>query len=183
MKLHMSRLGAVVLVLSIISVVSPPTLQTLAISPRSVSGSTAGSEAFSSTGADQTWTVPSGVTEVQVYVRGAAGGSDVYNHGAGGKGAYVSAVLNVTPGDTLTIVAGSKGGSGAGGMNVAVYGGGGTYSANVTFTASGGGASDIRIGGSTLDKRVVVAGGGGGSGANSTTPGGNAGTPSPGGNG
>ena len=137
-----------------------------------------GSQAFSNTGSDQTWTVPAGVTEVQVYLRGAAGGTDQYNYGIGGKGAYVSAVLAVTPGSTLTIVAGSKGGNGASGINQAVYGGGGTYSANVWYTTSGGGASDIRVGGSALGNRVVVAGGGGG--GVSFLSGGNAGTPTPG---
>ena len=137
-----------------------------------------GSQAFSNTGGDQAWTVPAGVTEVQVYVRGAAGGTDQYNYGIGGKGAYVSAVLAVTPGSTLTIVAGSKGGNGASGINQAVYGGGGTYSANVWYTTSGGGASDIRVGGSALGDRVVVAGGGGG--GVSFKSGGNAGTPTPG---
>lgn len=55
-------------------------LATAAVSPllpMSVTGVQAASQSFSATGADQSFTVPNGVTEIQVYVRGAGGGSPV----------------------------------------------------------------------------------------------------------
>ena len=106
---------------------------------------------FSYTGADQSWTVPAGVTSVGVDVQGAQGGV-VY----GGFGARVQATISTTPGDTLGIYVGGTGTSTAGGFN----GGGGPYSSG--GGGGGGGASDIRDGGSGLANRIVVAGGGGG---------------------
>ena len=84
-----------------------------------------------------------------------------------GLGGRATATIAVTPGDSIQVNVGGRGGSfnGAGGFN-----GGGTGSAAPVGTpgtpgSGGGGASDIRIDGSTLDDRVLVAGGGGGGGA------------------
>jgi hypothetical protein len=56
---------------------------------------------FSFTGADQTFTVPSGVTAVTVDLYGGEGGE--YDTWAGGLGGGVHAVVPVTPGQILTV--------------------------------------------------------------------------------
>ncbi len=111
-------------------------------------------QAFNYTGAQQTYTVPAGVTSIDVDVRGARGQTTTV---AGGNGGRVQATMNVTPGQTLYIYVGGLGLSNLGSFN----GGGIGYN-----SGSGGGASDIRQGGTALGDRVVVAGGGGGGGAN-----------------
>ena len=50
---------------------------------------------FSYTGANQTWTVPSGITSIVV---------DVYGGGSNGAGARVQATVPVTPGQTLSLI-------------------------------------------------------------------------------
>ena len=110
---------------------------------------------FSSTGADQTFTVPAGVTRVEVKLWGAGGGS--YSAGPpggpGGAGAFVRANLAVTPGEVLTVIAGAASPDDAITRGI-VYGGGGEGG---YFGADGGGRSAIRRGTSEL----VTAGGGG----------------------
>ena len=91
-----------------------------------------------------TYTVPANVTEVEVRVVGAAGGSGAASQ-PGGRGAVVTATLPVTPGTTLYITVGAEGASNGN-------------------AGAGGGASDIRVGDDTPGSRVVVAGGGGGAG-------------------
>jgi glycine rich protein len=114
---------------------------------------------FSYTGAEQTFSVPSGVQSLQVRLIGGEGG-----HGdtVGGAGAEVLGSLEVTPGQLLYVEVGGEGGAtGEGGFN-----GGGD--ANGIGAAGGGGASDIRLlplaAGLTTDTRLVVAAGGGGGG-------------------
>lgn len=125
---------------------------------------------FSYTGSDQTFTVPAGKTSMEVYLWGGGGGSggaDSSRSGGGGAGAMVQGLLQVTPGETLTIVVGA-GGLGVGATNV--YGGGGKGTNVGAGTAgTGGGRSAIRR--STND--IVTAGGGGG-GSWNTTQGGSA---------
>ena len=121
---------------------------------------------FNYTGAMQTWTVPPCVTSINVIVAGAKGGG-----GAGGNGARITATLTVTPGQVLNIFVG---GAGSCGNNSGGWNGGATGWASNPANASynscgGGGASDIRIGGTALANRVIVAGGGGGKGGGSTT--------------
>jgi hypothetical protein len=110
---------------------------------------------FSFTGAPETWTVPSGITEVYFDVRGAQGGGT-----SGGQGGIDTGTMTVTGGSNLIVRVGGQGTLGltaAGGFN-----GGGSTSAGDTAPGSGGGASDIRLNADTLAARVVVAGGGGG---------------------
>ena len=120
---------------------------------------------FEYTGAEQTWTVPGGVTQVTLGVFGAQGGNE---SAAGGKGGRATATIAVTPGETLTIVAGGQGGSPfSGGDAGGGFNGGGNGGAPYNLPApyygsGGGGASDVRIGGADLAHRVIVAGGGGG---------------------
>jgi hypothetical protein len=97
---------------------------------------------YAFTGAVQQKTVTS--SRVQIEVWGAQGGGD-NGWSKGGYGGYGKAIFNVTSGQTLYIY--------VGGMN-GWNGGGGGF-------APGGGATDIRLGGTTLTDRIIVAGGGG----------------------
>jgi hypothetical protein len=109
---------------------------------------------FTYSGADETFTVPAGVTLVDVVLEGAQGGSDEpASQNYGGK---LTATLPVTPGEALYLFVGGKPAGEAGGFN-----GGGAGDAT---GFGGGGASDIRRGGKTLADRVLVTGGGGGAG-------------------
>ena len=120
---------------------------------------------FNYTGSVQTFTVPAGVTSISVDAYGASGSTNFYS-GREGKGGRVQTDLTVTPGETLNIyVGGTRNYAGyassiySGGWN----GGGNGPDPNCSGVGSaGGGATDIRIGGTALADRVIVAGGGGG---------------------
>jgi subtilisin-like proprotein convertase family protein len=114
-----------------------------------------GSATFGFTGGMQTFVVPVGVTSLTVDAYGASAGG-----GAGGG--RVQTTLAVSAGQTLNIFVGGQGSNCSncpGGFN-----GGGNAGGTFGNEGSGGGASDIRIGGIALANRVVVAGGGGGNG-------------------
>src|SRR5690606_34343505 len=71
---------------------------------------------FTYTGAPETWDVPDGVTEITATACGAQGGTGVtttYEDDvpgeAGGLGGCATAVLSITPGETLTVVVGGQG--------------------------------------------------------------------------
>ncbi len=113
---------------------------------------------FNFTGSPTTWTVPNGVFEIQVDVRGAQGGTGSW--GTGGLGGRVAATIPVTPGEVLQINVGQQG------TTSNVFGGGGTFGIS-SNARGGGGASDIRQGGTDLTNRIIVAGGGGGAGGSS----------------
>jgi hypothetical protein len=133
-------------------------------------------------GGPSSYTVPAGVCSVTVNAYGGAGGSGANaTDDSRGWGAQVQATIKVTPGETLQVNPGGRGGDGeatatqlahggAGGWNGGGAGGDATPSAvsgpwNANAGGGGGGASDVRQGGTDLANRVVVAGGGGGSGA------------------
>src|SRR5688572_24413379 len=97
----------------------------------------------------QTWTVPKGVTQIHIDAFGAQGGG-----ANGGKGGRVETDFTVAPGTALNIFVGSQPSNAEGGYN------GGGKGCEKGF--GGGGASDIRIGATALENRVIVAGGGGG---------------------
>lgn len=143
-------------------------------------------QTFSYTGANQTFTVPAGVTSITVTATGAAGGGT--SGAAGGKGAIITGTFSVTPGHVLNIIvgqlpstAGLYGGGGGGGtyvwnsttsvlLVVAGGGGGGSYSSTAgkdasitttpTATAAGGGSG----GTGTLGGSAISGEGGGGAG-------------------
>ena len=121
---------------------------------------------FTYTGAVQTYTVPVGVDSVLLQVWGAQGG-DGGPTNYGGKGGYSHGIMRVTAGDVLYVYVGGQGQgtssttSGTGLTNGGWNGGGNGYQSG-TARSAGGGASDIRVGGQTLNHRVIVAGGGGG---------------------
>lgn len=120
------------------------------------------STTFSYTGTQQTWVVPAGVTSVYVDAYGASGGGT-----APGLGGRVRTTITTTPGETLYIYVGGQGAVGSGGYN-----GGGAGSGS---RPRGGGATDVRQGGTANANRVVVAGGGGGSGVDGASYGAGAG--------
>ncbi len=105
---------------------------------------------------DHKFVVPAGVTHIQVELWGGGGGgghgTPSFAGGGGGAGAYVRAVLGVTPGETLVVHVGPPGGvsvfsGGEGGTSILSRGGfgfivraggGGGGAASVTGTAAGG---------------------------------------------
>lgn len=87
-------------------------------------------------GGTSSWTVPAGVTKVWVEAWGAGAGGCWY--GGGGGGGYVSGLINVTPGNSISYTVGTLGNGGgatgsAGGQSQVSY-----PSLPVTFTAFGG---------------------------------------------
>lgn len=139
----------------------------------------AGSVTFGYTGTQEAFTVPQNVSRLHVHLLGGTGGDAL--HAQGGAGGDVLADLPVGPdakihaGDSLVVtVAGVGVTEGAGGYN-----GGGVNSHFSGLSGTGGGASDVRLAGNTLEDRIVVAAGGGGagwSGGNGGDPGRSGGT-------
>ena len=122
-------------------------------------------QTFNYTGGEQKFTVPPGVTLLNVEAVGAQGSTSEIegparcSTGPGGFGEDLHATVTVSPGSVVYVYVGGTDAlfSGAGGFN---GGGSGRISCS-----GGGGASDIRIGGNTItptDYRVIVAGAGGG---------------------
>ena len=109
---------------------------------------------YSYTGADQSFTVPSGITSIKVRAWGAGGGSGFVGP-AGGDGGYSEAIFATSPGTVFTVVVG-RGGQYAN-TYVRFYGGGG-YPKNAGG-AHGGGVARVYSSG-----RDIWAGGGGGGG-------------------
>jgi len=121
---------------------------------------------YNYTGVVQTYTVPAGVTSINVWIWGAGGaGSDRNgsgNGGSGGSGAFVKGTLAVTPGQVFQIVVGGRGTySTANGTHAGGYGGGGTAYQNA---GSGGGYSGIFLTSVSFANARAIAGGGGGGG-------------------
>jgi hypothetical protein len=105
-------------------------------------------------GVAQTYVAPQ-VGKYKVEVWGAQGGGS-----NGGKGGYAVGTINLAAGETIAVSVGGQGSRGAGGYN---GGGGGGSAGQVNIRGfGGGGATDVRVGGTGFDKRVIVAGGGGG---------------------
>lgn len=119
----------------------------------------------------ETFTAPiNGIYKIELW--GAEGG--YYTTFVSGKGAYTTGDLTMNEGEQLYAVVGGKGSqasatatASAGGYN----GGGKSYYS----AGTGGGATDIRYGGTTLNARIMVAGGGGGSGVFDATENGGSG--------
>jgi hypothetical protein len=138
-----------------------------------------GPTTLTSTGAEQDYTVPSGVVLLTVEATGAGGGG---GSGLGGSGFGLTAQLPVTPGQVLYAEVGQPGTSG-GGAGFGGGGGAGTTSTGPTNAdaGSGGGATDVRTcselaiscpgGGTSADSRLIVAGGGGGGGGQGSSVG------------
>ncbi|MFA5087047.1 MAG: DUF2341 domain-containing protein, partial [Candidatus Paceibacterota bacterium] len=130
------------------------------------------STVFTYTGADQTYTVPAGVTSISVKAWGGGGGGG--NPGGwtfgypGGGGGYTQGVISVSPGQTLTVIVGAGGNNGSISNANFSYGGGGkncTTGTDCQYGGQGGGRSAIRNGSTEL----LTAGGGGGGGSRYST--------------
>ena len=104
---------------------------------------------FDYTGAAQTWTVPPDVHSATFTLFGAAGGI-ASPYAFGGLGGKTKATIAVTPGESVGVFVGGRG------FNTGFNGGGGGND-----SGRGGGATDVRVGGSDIADRVLVAGGGG----------------------
>jgi len=146
---------------------------------------------FSYTGALQEWTVPEGITYLEIEAAGGRGGAPsesgnaydthpaiwtqgswTYGETRPGFGGVVKAsTTQIAAGQKLFIRVGGAGGNPSfsypftgptGGWN----GGGDHYFEDVIYkelvSGAGGGATDIRFGGNDINDRIVVAGGGGG---------------------
>jgi hypothetical protein len=117
-------------------------------------------QTFNFTGAVQTFVVPPCVDSIAFICRGAEGGGNSSIGAGGGLGGYVQGTIPVVPGQTLYIYVGGMGSYvGTPGYN---GGGLGANGSQANPGSGGGGASDIRLNGTTLNDRIVVAGGGGG---------------------
>ena len=152
-----------------ISSLSLPTANAVVTNPTPVCVSGTCTINFDTTNDYYLWSAPAaGTYTFQVW--GAQGGSALNTNGtvaqAGPRGGYASGNYTLTSGQTLYLYVGGQGAGStdqktalAGGFN----GGGIGYNGDAGGrAASGGGASDIRIGGNTLGNRVIVAGAGGG---------------------
>lgn len=115
----------------------------LALTPLSAYAKT--TSIFSFTGGNQSFVVPADVTSLTVKLWGAGGGA------GGGSAAFVTGLLSVTPGNTLTLIVGGGGAASITGG----FGGGGNGDSGF---GGGGGRSAIRLNSTEL----VTAGGGGG---------------------
>jgi hypothetical protein len=119
-------------------------------------------QAFTATGAVQSYVVPAGVTTIKIYAWGAGGGNA--NTGGGGGGGFVSGAARVTPGETLYIVVGTV--NTAGSPSLATGGGGGI--AGKYYGGGGGGFSGVFRNATPQQGYAICMAGGGGSGNNTS---------------
>jgi hypothetical protein len=172
--------GAAGLLVAGLSVVGPATTASALPSNCTQTGSTVNCS-FSSTGAEQAFTVPSGTSTVTISAVGAPGAVFGDFSTSGGAGGVARSTVSLSPGvSTLYVEVGGAGGrpGPCNGINGAESNGGwnGGGGGGCENGYGGGGASDVRTvscgsscatGGSatSLDSRLVVAAGGGGAGA------------------
>lgn len=135
--------------------------------PLALSGSSnasTGSQTFNFTGSVQSFTVPTGVTQITVDAAGGQGGPGALGQSTGGLGGRAQGVVTVAPGDTLLIYAAGAGGLGsaaAGGFGHGTGGASGTAPAASNYAGSGGGSSAV-VDNNTSTLLIEAAGGGGG---------------------
>jgi len=127
---------------------------------------------FDSTGDDQVFIVPSGITKLTAEIWG-AGGSDGCYKNAGGSGGYAQAVFNVTPGEKLIIGVGQTSiGKTDSTFGIPGYSPGGTAGKSGDSSSkcggSGGGMSGIFRNNISVENAIAIAGGGGGAGGDWT---------------
>ena len=113
-----------------------------------VGAGTAAADTFTTHGC-VTWTVPTGVSIVQINASGASGWAAPSGGGGGGVGANVVETTGVTHGQTLYVCVDIGGGAGGSGSSAG---------------GAGGGASGVSAGPSLSSPLLVAAGGGGGGG-------------------
>jgi hypothetical protein len=111
----------------------------------------------------QSFVVPAGVCSITVDATGAQGGLEAFSSADGGPGGRTVATIPVTPGETLQIDVGGRGGDGEGASDDSVSADNvvdGAVSAAAVFAGGAGGINGGGAGGSSSD-----GGGGGGGGA------------------
>ncbi|MFB7909910.1 hypothetical protein ACFC1T_26085, partial [Kitasatospora sp. NPDC056076] len=126
---------------------------------------TTATQHFTYTGSGQYFTVPSGVTRIDVKVWGAGGGGtwdtahQVSTGCGGGGGGFSRGSIAVVPGQRLLIVVGEGGRANS---SANTYGGGGAGNSADYPGGSGGGLSGVFTSTYTQGQALVIAGGGGG---------------------
>ena len=152
--------------------------------PASASAATPTTKTFSYTGGVQTFTVPTGVTSLQITTAGAGGGSGLgssgVSPGSGGPGGQITGTAAVTAGSVLYLAVGQGGGNaltqgspcfsypsrgGSAGSGLFGHSGGSGGEADLCIAGGGGGgggASFVLT--DTRGTALVIAGGGGGGG-------------------
>lgn len=124
---------------------------------------------ISYTGGVQSFTIPTGVSQVRISLTGASGGQASITSNDAGGGATVYAYVNVVPGDVFRVIIGQKGTNGAyeagGGGSSAVYKNG----VLIMVAGGGGGEDNTGNGGNGLASED---GGNGGSDAGTSSSGG-----------
>jgi hypothetical protein len=153
----------------IFNLVSVPAANAVLANPTPVCVSGTCTINFDTTGDYYLWSAPTtGTYTFQVW--GAQGGSALNTNGTVGQtgplGGYAAGNYSLTSGQAVYVYVGGQG-SGSTSVSAAISGGfnGGGIGYNGDANgraASGGGGSEIRIGGSALANRAIVAGGGGG---------------------
>ena len=125
-------------IVAVDSAVSGAGISTLLFQTTTAAANTglSGVSTFAYTGADQTFTVPAGVSSISLSMWGAGGGPG-NSGGYGGGGAYLNGTLTVVAGQTLRVIVGQGGSLNA----TSSYGGGGA----VSGASSGGGRSAIQL--------------------------------------
>ncbi len=116
---------------------------------------------FNYTGNPQTFTVPAGVTSIDVKIWG-AGGAGSSTGGSGGSGAFVKGTIAVMPSQSLVVIVGGGGSYSASVASPGGFGGGGN--AGAKDGGSGGGYSGIFDASVSHNNTLAIAGGGAGGG-------------------
>jgi hypothetical protein len=121
---------------------------------------------FTYTGANQSYTVPGNTTSLLIHMWGAGGGGGSLSRG--GAGAYLTGILNVFPGELLTIIVGQGGRgisqSAANSGTTSAYGGGGAVLTNGNGNSYGNGGGGGRSAIQRASADIVTVGAGGGTG-------------------
>lgn len=177
----MKSLGAIILAIATGGVVSSAVVTNLTLDSVSASGSQ--TVDYTYTGQLDTFTVPNGVFSISVSLSGAEGGAlvNINNSGNPGKGGYVSATIDVSPGDVFKVKVGQQGQ----GFTIGVAhdipmaggwpnGGDGYISpqSGIGYGAGGGGATSLFKVVNNSDTLIATAGGGGGAGGQTNGGGG-----------
>lgn len=122
-------------------------------------------QTFSFTGADQTWTVPTGVTSATIKMWGGGGATGGSGNGTfGGAGGYSAGTLSVSGGQTYRVVVAGGGNHSRNSAVSGGFGGGGSSGNPQGFegASSGGGYSGVFFQNVAFSNARIIAGGGGG---------------------
>ncbi|MEI6765199.1 MAG: hypothetical protein WCM76_06120 [Bacteroidota bacterium] len=134
-----------------------------------------GSQTFTYTGSIQTFTVPACVTSVTIEAWGAEGGrgkqytTSYYSTGVPGKGARMKGTFTVTPGETIKVLVGQKGGEKIVSNQLGGGGGGGSFvtrNNNIAMLIAGGGGGSGRYDGDNGADGTTASSGTAGNGSN-----------------